>query len=1674
MNARGMMQTALLALLTAWGGALSSAQAQAPANDNFADAQALFGAAPLPGSLTLVGATSEVGEPAGFDTVWFTWTPPLSCRASFKVTPVGSPGSQANVTFYTGNSVGALTQVTQDASPNRSDLWADGDTGVTSGTQYYIRVSQRVAPSANYTFLLETYPLLLIKGVRTEAGFPVNMKLDIVTSSSAPVSADISDTKSPYTIIAPQGWSATIEASMDLRSITPPKRVYTNLMEHRRADDYLASQTPANNDFANAQEIVEDVTSGTLSGWTIAATSETDEPAPTGKSVWYKWTPPESCRVSFTVAPQNGVGAATKVTMFTGDAVDDLDQPFQNSRVNQTDFWADGGSDYYIRVQPDAGKTESPFKISWVTFDLILVEGFITDAGAPLNGTTLTLTGTPNPFFPPVMVGNKYTYIVHRGWSGQVVPSLAGHAFYPTLRKYTNLREHLSAENFISASPLTVNIAPPEAAEAGAQWRVDNGDWYNSGETTIGLANRSHVVSFKPVAGWEKPADQTVTIVANSAINTTGLYKRDPVIIGYISPLDQMTSVGQFRVDGGAWLNSGTSVTELALGNHEVSFRPRQGWLTPGSISRILGRNQTWEIPGNYMKQARSLDYGALQVDLQTTPSSIFIGKWRRVGTTPWLDSGYVEMGIPNGDYLVEFRDLAGFNKPSQVGVTIGDPFLKIITAKYTNVLAGSLQVLMTPEEAVTDGAKWTAVGMNTWLDTQDVIAGVPAGLYEIVFLPVQGYKAPLRKTVEVTPGGTTVISGNYTEAVPTGEDVNLTVDISPDDAVLSGALWRRAGTTTWLEDEEVEDNAPGGVQVIEFETIPGWITPDPIEVNVADPNPDEPGQTMVVNVTYRQKLGKLQVEIKSDNKGLDFLDAVVAGSKWRVKTMDDMFFSPWYNSGDAVDLPVGRLKLEYSDTLGWKEPAGRTVTIVQDGMLFISEVHEIELGSLMVNLLGEDAHGQFAAQDTLLWDRAQWRIESGTTTTDWMDSGVQLDGLPSGNIRIVYKDIWGWITPAPSNVQIPADDLLEIDAEYIRKVGQVRVRIQGDDAVTAGARWRLVGTSPLPPETGAGAPQWFTPNITVGDIPIEPYVVEFADIFVRGGIQGWATPDPVSIVVEWNEQEFVSVTYQRLMGSITTILQPDEAISLGAQWRVSGKQYGSQLGYPWLNTAETQMDVALGYNGITFSDVVGPGGQYWLPPATQEIILRRPSENVRAIATYSLTKPVPLTIMYSDKFTNTELQPTSATVGWSSFGANDPALGWADYDQAAGAYRAHIVPRDGYTRVSGVIENSANWLPYSSIGPNNYVRAKFFVYAGEQVASGTIPNMRLRVQARFAENSMLEVWNHLNADPHATSYSGDFAPSTNPARPSVYRVDIDPVDVPYLVQNPAVEGVQRAFEAFSIDPQDTGFLALTESVVGVYPVSALDPTIAPVKVFQAGDNLDIVAADGYIYVPGPEPYAFGGVDRSGVVPTWSINDTDGITIDSTTIPADKIGVAVVDLATDDLPANRLRVEQGKQYKIRFRLTSTQQANRQPQIRVRARTVKYNWTQKLEMGGAWAEGPQNNALAQQLLPGVGSLNPDNLNADSSVVANGGWYTMLFNGPMSLEIRPEFPFGTPLSTRMPNLGTEPGPGVNAPSMRDIMLGLDMLDSITTNGNQNLEQGRVTLDRVEVYSYDRVPD
>lgn len=460
-----------------------------------------------------------------------------------------------------------------------------------------------------------------------------------------------------------------------------------------------------------------------------------------------------------------------------------------------------------------------------------------------------------------------------------------------------------------------------------------------------------------------------------------------------------------------------------------------------------------------------------------------------------------------------------------------------------------------------------------------------------------------------------------------------------------------------------------------------------------------------------------------------------------------------------------------------------------------------------------------------------------------------------------------------------------------------------------------------------------------------------------------------------------------------------------------------------------------------------------------------------------------------TDKITTDALGTASSQ--WMPTGFNDPAAAVTDFDAATNSFRAKVFPSIKRFRHSGAQANGDHWMPYAAIGPNCYVRAKFYMFAGGQQNPSDlnqIPNLRVRAATRFAVSSILEIFHHLNADPANNAWASELRPSTDPTRPSLYQVDFDPVDVPYLVDSGSTEGVMRAFEAYALEPQENGYVAMTESVIGSYPKEMLPDSYDPAvltKVYapsasDAGD-LKVVnpAAELSVrnLVYGIFDGDWGDVDRSdATLPSYyeagtsSVHPPPGITMDSTAVHPTRVGVVTRELNPGPNRSwpSYVRVEEGKQYKIRFHITSTQQAASNAQLRLRARSIKFAWSQKYEVGGAWPTSSFSNyTMAQQSLPGIGCKNPDKNGSE-----NGGWYTLLFNTPMSADIRPEFSAGTPLAQRMPHICSEPGPCVDAPSRRDLRVGIDLVDTFDNGANREQEKGNFTIDRVEVRTYNLV--
>lgn len=436
-------------------------------------------------------------------------------------------------------------------------------------------------------------------------------------------------------------------------------------------------------------------------------------------------------------------------------------------------------------------------------------------------------------------------------------------------------------------------------------------------------------------------------------------------------------------------------------------------------------------------------------------------------------------------------------------------------------------------------------------------------------------------------------------------------------------------------------------------------------------------------------------------------------------------------------------------------------------------------------------------------------------------------------------------------------------------------------------------------------------------------------------------------------------------------------------------------------------------------------------------------------------------------------------SAGWVPFGYEIQGFAWPTYDQAAGAYKANIAPDPIRMRVAGVRAVGSALMPYSAVGPNRIVRAKYYLYAGGQPRQIDIPAIRLRAAIRFAQTSLLEVFTHTSLDPGATPVSTELAPSSNPLTPSLYRVDFDPIDVPSVVNNAATEGIMRAFEVYTTDVTDQGYVAMTESVLGTYSTDVLPMGATPLKVYapsgSGAGNMSVTAGPGAALTSATLIFS----DEPGM-PAVTAPASDGFCSYEESLQG--VTLSTVNVVNPDAVAvitrefypgtetSRARVEEGKQYLVRFHVTSTVPSGDNAMLNFRVRSAKFSYTQRLIVGGGHAASLENNQIAAESLPGIGTLNPDRNQDDLT----GGWYNVLMYSPLSKDIRPEFSEDQPLSERMPNFTAQPGPGQAGESMRDLRVGVDIVDTLSRGFQYWRERGHMTVDRIEVREFNAIED
>ncbi len=440
---------------------------------------------------------------------------------------------------------------------------------------------------------------------------------------------------------------------------------------------------------------------------------------------------------------------------------------------------------------------------------------------------------------------------------------------------------------------LQVNLAAGSGTLTGAQWRLNAGLWQSNGAVVTNLLVGSHIVAFASVYGWATPTNQVVVINSNQTTIATGTYVQQFGSLTVNGPAGAAAAGAQWQFDGGSPQALNTTLSNLTVGEHSLTFLPAPGWITPSNQTVSISPNSATTVTADYIA------FGSVQVTINPAAAVIAGASWR-LDAGEWQSSGTILSNLIPGSHVVEFSPLRSWSQPIAQAVTVNSGQMATVTGAY--VALGSLQVGIGPAGAVSAGARWRVDG-GAWQSSGATVTNLPAGSHTVGFSSLAGWTAPVSQSVTVSLNQTTTATGIYQQQ--TGF---LQVLLSPAGVVSAGAQWQLDGGP-WQLSGTLLTNVGVGSHTVAFYAVNGWTTPTNQTVVVAS------NQTARVTGVYTAQ-GALQVTLLPPG-------AAQAGAQWQVDG------GAWLASGVTLaELSRGPHTVSFSSIPGWVAPASQTVTL--------------------------------------------------------------------------------------------------------------------------------------------------------------------------------------------------------------------------------------------------------------------------------------------------------------------------------------------------------------------------------------------------------------------------------------------------------------------------------------------------------------------------------------------------------------------------------------------------------------------------------------------------------------------------------------------------------------------------------------------------------------------------
>lgn len=233
-----------------------------------------------------------------------------------------------------------------------------------------------------------------------------------------------------------------------------------------------------------------------------------------------------------------------------------------------------------------------------------------------------------------------------------------------------------AAGAIVPPATLRIILEPVAALSLGAQWSLNGGPFNDSG-VTLDIITGTHSIVYRTIPGWTGPSNETITITNSIATTLTRTYLQNGALLVNIEPGAVLASSGAlYRVDGGAFVGTGTLLTDLTPGDHTLEFTPVSGWVEPPAELITISVGGTSVLTRTYTPAI-----GYLLVVLEPTNAVAQGAQWRINGGS-WQDSG-TQIAVQEGSYTTEYREIAGWLEPSNEVVIVQHMLTNIIGRIY-------------------------------------------------------------------------------------------------------------------------------------------------------------------------------------------------------------------------------------------------------------------------------------------------------------------------------------------------------------------------------------------------------------------------------------------------------------------------------------------------------------------------------------------------------------------------------------------------------------------------------------------------------------------------------------------------------------------------------------------------------------------------------------------------------------------------------------------------------------------------------------------------------------------------------------------------------------------------------------------------------------------------------